>query len=159
MKEIALSNGKIALVDDEDYDYLSQWKWCYDGNYATRSVWNGKIKRKKKIYMHRALIVPIKGLEVDHINRNKLDNQRCNLRVCSSQENQLNKLKNKNRVYPKGVYWCNKKRRYRVRGTFEKRTKHIGDFIDILDAAKAYDKWAENNHGEFALTNKMLGLY
>lgn len=159
MKEIILSSGRVALVDDQDCKYLSQWKWCYDGNYATRSVWDSETKRKKKIYMHRALLNPEIGLEVDHINRDKLDNQRQNLRVCTSQENQMNKLKGRDRNLPKGVYWCKNKRRFRTKGSFNKKEKHIGDFTNVLEAAKAYDKWAEDNHGEFALTNKMLGFY
>jgi hypothetical protein len=88
MKEILLSNKGRAIVDDEDFDLLNQWSWYQTGDgYATRSVWkNGKLSR---IWMHRVVLGIERGL-CDHINRDKLDNRRSNLRRATARLNSLN---------------------------------------------------------------------
>lgn len=89
-KEIQLTQGKVTLVDDEDYEWLSQWKWCAkdgrNGNfYAFRA------SKNKSTYMHRLILDTPKGKVTDHINGNGLDNRRINLRICSYRENSHNK--------------------------------------------------------------------
>jgi len=95
VKKIKLTQGRYALVDDEDFNWLNQWKWCFDrsNGYAHRNQWvNGK---NRKIYMHRIILGNPRGIlikvETDHKNRNKLDNRRKNLRVVTRSENVLNK--------------------------------------------------------------------
>jgi hypothetical protein len=94
-KVIPLTQGKFALVDDRDYGYLSQWSWnaCHseaDYYYAARTV-KGRVIR-----MHREIMKPPKGMVVDHIDGNCLNNQRSNLRLVSIRENALNRKVNKN---------------------------------------------------------------
>jgi len=90
MREIPLSNRGIAIVDDEDYDFVSQWSWyqTYDG-YAARSVWDGRNGKLNRVRMHRAILGLQKGI-CDHVNRNKLDNRRSNLRPATARLNSLN---------------------------------------------------------------------
>ena len=91
MKKIKLSKGKYALVDDKDYDQLSKVSWHFNDLYATRGlVSDGKLKT---IYLHRFIANTPKGMETDHINQNKLDNRRENLRICTSSQNRTNKGK------------------------------------------------------------------
>ena len=86
MKEIPLTRGKFALVDDEDYEWLSQWKWyCSTTGYAVRGCKN------RILYMHREIAKTKPGMLTDHINRNKLDNRKENLRFCSHRENMKNR--------------------------------------------------------------------
>lgn len=87
MKTISLTQNKIALVDDEDFEFLSQWKWhVMSRGYAARTT-----PDKGKILMHREIAKTPHGLDTDHVNRNKLDNRRVNLRICSHRDNLLNR--------------------------------------------------------------------
>ena len=152
MKEIQLTQGKVALVDDEDFDWLNQWKWCCSHDYANKAVRlsNGKYSA---ITMHRLILLAHKGQEVDHINGNRLDNRRVNLRFCSRTENQYNKKRQKNNTTGyKGV------RKHRD-GKWEAKIRvngeriYLGIYVNIHDAAKAYDEAALKYHGEFAYLN------
>ena len=102
MKTIQLTQGKVAIVDDADFDWLNQVKWYakITGN-GTR-IYAARFKRingePNTIYMHRAIMAgdldhtDLDGKEVDHKNRNTLDNRRENLRACSKQENLKNRF-------------------------------------------------------------------
>ena len=93
MKKTPLTKGKFALVDDEDYAYLMQWKWSYSpnrGGYAVRQI--GTNKKSKHQSMHRPLMGNPKGM-VDHYNSNGLGNQKSNLRCATQQQNQQNQKK------------------------------------------------------------------
>ena len=97
MKKIKLTQDKWALVDDEDYDRLNEHKWCavwmtsdskFRGKRSSPRESSGK---RKSIYMHREITNAPKGMHVDHINGNPLDNRKENLRVCTNQEKQMNR--------------------------------------------------------------------
>ena len=97
MREIPLCDGAAALVDDEDFDWLNQWKWHLGaGGYASRREWNAVEKRTRGVLMHRLILnaPPPIGYVVDHINRNRLDNRRANLRLSTFQENARNRVPN-----------------------------------------------------------------
>jgi len=105
MKEIQLSKtGKkrrkyVALVDDEDYDYLNQWNWSYSKGYACRSI---VLKKKREIVrMHRLIMKAPDNLEIDHIDHNGLNNQKLNLRIVTRKENANN---SKNKLIGDGIY-------------------------------------------------------
>ena len=106
MQKILLARGKVALVDDRDYGYLMQWKWyahkSYDAFYVRRNIpVNGKEKDKR---MHRIIMCVPKGMFVDHINHNTLDNRRENLRICTQSQNSHNAvLSTRNSSGYKGV--------------------------------------------------------
>lgn len=90
-RKVLLSKGAFALVDSEDYEYLTQWRWhLHIGGYAVRK--DGRVSnRDKTIYMHKEINKTPDGMVTDHINRNRLDNRRENLRTVSYSGNGLNK--------------------------------------------------------------------
>ena len=151
-KLIALTQGRFAIVDAEDYDRLSRHKWCAARSrgafYAHRGS-NGST-----VTMHRQIIHPPDGLCMDHINHNGLDNRRSNLRVCTNAENQYNKRPQKNSSSRyKGVIRrgdCNK---WRAKICFKRKRIHLGDFDDEVESAMAYDDKAAELFGEFAWLN------
>lgn len=160
MREIILTQGKVALVDDEDYEFISQWKWHYDGThggYAIRTQRQGK--RSLHFKMHRVIMgVTDPQILVDHRDVDGLNNQRSNLRVCSHRQNNCNKVKSKNRSSRyKGVSF------YKKYGTWEAgicvnyKNIYLGRFETEEEAALAYNRKAVELHGEFALLNEIGG--
>lgn len=157
MKEIPLTQGKVALVDDEDYEFLVQWKWCFDCGYATRGARIPKTRRQVHVYMHRLIVRPTDGAHVDHVNGNRLDNRRGNLRLASLSENACNRPVQSNNLSGfKGVSrhltaalnlrWA---AQLHVRG---RRVCH--SYHDTPEeAARAYDAAAIKHHGAFARLN------
>jgi hypothetical protein len=152
MKEIVLGNsGYSALVDDQDYDYLNKWKWQYHkAGYAQRATNTGG--KYVCLLLHRVLMNPPEGMVIDHINHNKLDNMRNNLRVCTPSQNGMNR--NGKNLY-KGVSWNKRACKWQVKITVDKRLKHIGEYKDIIEAADAYNRAAKLYYGEFAALNEI----
>jgi len=158
MKEIKLTQGKVALVNDEDYEYLNQYNWCASKGtkgyyYAIRRK---KVAGKKRIiYMHRIIMNTPKGIEVDHKDRNGLNNQRLNLRNCTHQQNTFNSLK----INKTGFIGVNidrrKGRNNKIYSSLSINGNRIylGSFDTLIDAAIAYDRAALKYHGEFANLN------
>jgi hypothetical protein len=160
MKEIKLSQygknrGKyVALVDDEDYEYLNQWKWHAQKTqkdktyYAIRST---KLSNLKAILMHRVIMNTPINLMVDHIDHNGLNNQKTNLINCSNRKNQSNKL-NSNKKYI-GVYKPKNKNKVRAQIKINNVRIELGYFITEEDAARAYDEAAKKYGGESTSIN------
>jgi hypothetical protein len=131
MKQIPLTRGKFALVDDEDYDYLNQWKWWYTTRgYAVRE------EKRRVIFMHRFLMNTPDGFDTDHINRNKLDNRKENLGIVTKSQNfmNINPRKN-NKSGVKGVQ--KNKNSWMARIKVGYRSIYLGTFLDKQDAIKA----------------------
>lgn len=154
----------VAVVDDDDFDFLNQWKWnvevseCGRHYYAVRHVTVGT-KQQDTIRMHRQIMQVSDGVLVDHCSRNTLDNQKTNLRVCNKSQNGSNAEKRcDNKSGFKGVHWHLRVGKWAVQIQIEKRRTHVGYFDNVIDAAKAYDNAAIKSYGVFAATNKSLGL-
>ena len=154
-KEIKLTQGKVAIVDDADFEYLNQFKWYANNNYAVRcfTVSKNKVNR---ILMHREIMKISKGLIIDHIDRNGLNNQKNNLRICTNSQNLMNRCKNINNTSGfKGVVYNKLDKKYRAKIYFNSKCISLGCYIDPKDAAKAYNEAALKYHGEFANLNKI----
>lgn len=163
MKKIPLTKGKFALVDNEDYERLTAMKkWHFNSNgYAAKSKnyikENGK-RSCKELVMHRVImgLSSGDGFEVDHINGDKLDNRKSNLRVCSSAENSRNKgLRKDNTSSYKGVHFHRPAGKFWARIVCEKKRISLGCFDDPKEAAKAYNEAALKYYGEFAKLNQI----
>lgn len=154
MKKITLTKGVEALVDDSDYKYLSQWKWCVDSKgYAVRSERRSETGRKSRrmIMMHREILNTPDY--VDHINGLKHDNRRANLRVATSSENMRNrKVAYNNKCGFKGVWFNSKKNRW-VSYLKLQQTRVIAHTKTAEEAAYIYDQVALQVFGEYARTN------
>lgn len=158
-KLLPLSQGKFAIVDAADFDWLNQWKWWYhkDGR-ALRTDHNGG--NPKNLRLHRVIMNAPKGSSVDHIDRNALNNTRANLRICTTAENRRNNKKFSNNTSGhKGVSWDKVNQKWRAYIVVNYRQTHLGYFTDVEEAAKAYDEAAIRLHGEFKSTNKEMGTY
>ncbi len=161
MKKIPLSQGKVALVDDVDYDRLvAMGKWCINSKgYAVRFLHFKKPfgKRYREIIrMHRVIMDCPDGVFVDHINGNPLDNRKANLRICSNSENLRNrKIARNNSSGFKGVHWRKDVRKWRSRIALDNKQKHLGYFDCPLQAAHAYNQAAIQHYGEFARLNEI----
>lgn len=157
MREIPLTQGKVALVDDEDYDRVIQHKWCAQKIencwYATTNIRVNDIK--KPLRMHRLLL----GLsfgdkhQVDHLNHNGLDNRRSNLRICTNAENRRNRRPSKKISKYLGVSWRKSNHKWASQITTNNRTINLGSFVREECAALAYDFAALKYHREFANFN------
>jgi len=152
-KKIPLTQGKFAIVDYDDYDFLMQWKWsCNSGGYALRRQ---QLQYKgKTIWMHRVINNTPDDLVVDHIDGNPLNNTKINLRNVTVRQNRLNNAgyKKSSSKY-KGVSFDSKTMRWRAYISTEKQFKSLGYFKDENEAGIAYNNAAKILFGEFAYIN------
>ena len=131
MREIPLTRGKYAIVDDGDFEYLSRWKWCFSHGYAKRDV------GRTHIYMHREVNKTPDGLLTDHINMNGLDNRRANLRTGDKKLNSINRgLQSNNTSGYRGVGWDSRNKKWHVKIKVDQKTMHFGSYPDKQDAIK-----------------------
>ena len=155
--KIPLTKGKFAIVDLQDSTVISHYKWHFlKTGYAATSV--GGRKNKKMIYMHRLLMsVTDRHISVDHINKDKLDNRRSNLRICTHRQNCSNSSKSKNRktsIY-KGVYFDKERQLWQAKIKVNYKNVYLGRFPIETQAAKAYNNAALKYFGIFASVNEL----
>lgn len=159
MKTIKLNNNKVVKVDDDDFKELSLFHWYApdnNGYYRARAdFW--KDGKKKSISMSRFITNCSKGMVVDHINGDTLDNRRSNLRVCTHSENMRNRriLSKNNKTGYKGVSWNIFAKQWQVGISFKGKHMTVGYSRDIKEAAKIYNEAAIKYHGDFATLNKV----
>ncbi len=149
MKKIPLTRGKVALVDDDDFDWISQLEWsAVRVSSGTGEIWYAT-KRGGKGFMHSV----ISGFrKCDHKDGNGLNNQRDNLRPCTSSQNAANSFQRKPNISGfKGVSRNHYK--WKARLMLNRKEIFLGDFDTPELAARAYDAGAIKHFGEFARTN------
>lgn len=153
MKEIPLTRGLVALVDDEDYDSLSPHKWYAFKHSEHCTVYAGrKLTAEGNILrMHRIILSAPSGLDVDHVNGDGLDNRRCNLRIATRSQNCHNRGAGRNNKSGyKGVCWHTQAGRWVAQIGIGGKRKHLGLFASPEEAYAVYCAAAKELHGEFA---------
>lgn len=157
---IQLPGGKVAIVDADDFAWLSKWKWRYHvGNSRSKGYvvrYGTQDGKQVRIAMHRLIIGALADQKVDHINGNTLDNRRSNLRLATPQQNARNSRKRTRQSSSqyRGVTWHKHIGKWQVMiKSHAYHNKYIGLYVDEREAAKAYDAAARELHGEFACLN------
>jgi hypothetical protein len=154
MRKILLTQGQVTLVDDQYWNHFAQYLWhCDSDGYARRSITGGGtriLSREIMIYIGH----DITNLEVDHIDRNRLNNQTYNLRVVTDQVQAINhNIQINNTSGFKGVYFERRTNRWDARIKVRKTPIYIGCFDSAIEAAYAYDKYARLYFGMDAVLN------
>lgn len=146
MKTIPLTQGHLAIVDDEDYDSLAAVNWCYSEGYAVRNSGEGG-----HVKMHHLVIGrPPESFVTDHRNTNGLDNRKDNLRHITQAQNVMNKKAQRNNTSGfKGVYWHKAGQKWCAEINAAGKRVRLGLFTDKLAAAEAYNAASKRLHGEF----------
>lgn len=153
VKFIELNENQYALVDADDFEWLSQWNWFYNpsNGYALR---NGPVHGKSQTRMHREIFKAKPEERLDHINGDRLDNRKSNLRRCNAHQNAQNTARHSDgRSGYKGVSWHKKDRMWRARICVNYKSKFLGNFNCPKAAARCYDRAALSLFGEFARLN------
>lgn len=149
---IPLLHGNFAKVDDEDVLRISKYWWT-----KTPFGYAAGINSGIRVWMHRVIVNCPQGLEVDHINGDRLDNRKANLRLCDKRQQQGNRWKSKHARTSKfkGVYYCKRDEHFAAYGREGNKNKRLGTFQNEHDAAAAYNRWASIYFGEFARLNPL----
>jgi hypothetical protein len=143
-----LGGGQYAYVDAADYEWLSRYHWCRCGEYAARR------EKGQLIFMHRQIMQPPKGMVVDHIDGNKYNNCRANMRNCTHMQNVRNQAKRTGCVCRfKGVYYQKTTGRYSASTKLHGKVVWLGYFDSEAEAARAYDRKVVELFGEYAWLN------
>lgn len=156
MKEIQLTQGQVALVDDWNYEDVNQWKWYAMWDKHTKSFYamrhTSKSSGAKPVLMHSYIAKTPKGMKTDHINHKTLDNQEANLRVCTNSQNLMSRGKQSNNTSGyKGV--SNNRGKWRAQIRTNGKVKFLGYWDTPEDAAIAYDVASRLIHGEYGFQN------
>jgi len=154
-----MAQPRYAKVDPADYERLRKYEWLTkkgkNSFYARRRVPTGKSKKEKLVYMHQMVVKVPKGMVIDHINQDGMDNRSGNLRPATHSQNLCNRKKRSGATQSKykGIYWRKKVRKWQASIKCNKKRIELGYFRDEIEAAKAYDRAAKKYHGEFACLN------
>lgn len=156
--KIPLTKNYYLIIDEKDFNLVSKHKWRADDRHKKCTVYaitDLHINKKRTtISVHRLIMKPLKTKQVDHVNGNGLDNRRCNLRVCTHSQNQMNKRPKLNSEHKfKGIFWIQKISKWKSSIYVNGKGLHLGLFSSEIKAAKAYDKSAKKHFKEFAKLN------
>jgi hypothetical protein len=156
MIEISISKGKYhTYIDEEDFDTVMRYKWRILKKSNTSYVHTGRLDNH--IFLHRLITKAPKGVLVDHIDKNGLNNCKNNLRLCDTRQN-VCYSKNFGKIPYKGVYFKKTLQKYVAQIAYKGHKYHLGCFNLAHEAALVYDKKAKELHGEFAQLNFPLTI-
>jgi hypothetical protein len=149
---IPLTKGQDALVDAFLYEWLSQWNWCAQYVAKRGCYYAARREGDALIFMHCQIVNT--GQDVDHENRNTLDNRGTNLRSASRSCNIANRPRQcNNKSGFKGVFFNSQKQKWHAKIQVNGRSIHAGFHSSPIEAARSYDSVAIEKFGEFAYTN------
>lgn len=152
MKKIPLrgekGKGLYALVDADDFNMVSNYKWSLRAGYVAAYIPGSG----KHMSLHRMIMNPPRDMVMDHINFDKLDNRKCNLRVCTRSNNSIHRKPYGSKRF-KGIHFDKTRKKWNVSLRCRNSFVWIGRFNDPMSAARAYDEKAKQLHGEFAYLN------
>ncbi|MCD4831544.1 MAG: hypothetical protein K8R02_07025 [Anaerohalosphaeraceae bacterium] len=157
---LKLNKGRYAIVDYDDWKALKKFNWRLRKSpttlYAERTAYT-VTNRQRNIALHRQIMNASKGIFIDHINHNGLDNRKTNLRPATPAQNAWNRKQSnanwKSSSKYRGVKWHRKSAKWSAQIGFNNKRKHLGYFVNEIEAAKAYDIAARKHHGNFATLN------
>lgn len=144
MKEIILTQKQVAVIDDNDYKIVKDYKWYAIISKTKRTYYAASTINKKMVQMHRLILKASTGQLVDHIDGNGLNNLRENIRICNKTENNRNRHSTVGVSKYKGVTWHKPTKKWRARITVNSKKIHLGLFLLETSAAEAYDKKLKN---------------
>lgn len=148
-KKVLLGNDQFAIVDDEDFELVSQYQWrAHKGGNSEHHVY-----AVTRLRMHRLVMQAPPGMIVDHINGDTLDNRKSNLRLCTTAQNQQNTRSRTGSSRYKGVSFNAKKKRWRGAFMANGQNYYVGCFATEEEAARAVDKKRKEVCGDFSTTN------
>ena len=156
MLEISLTQKQMALIDDEDFVYISPYKWHVNRSHNKNVFYAASTIRRRDgkqtlLLMHRLIMNAKIGEIVDHINHDTLNNQKSNLRICTNSENRKNSNTRCDSVSGiKGIYWDKRRNKWQSHIKINGKHKHLGFFERQEDAYAVYCEAVKNLHGEFA---------
>jgi len=149
--ELPLRNGGVTIVDADLFDWLSEYTWT---RYAGGDV--GRGENHKIIRIHRVINQTPPGFETDHINGDKLDNRRANLRTATKTQNAMNSSSRVNSTSRfKGVWWHRKYKKWYAGIRVKRKLIHLGSYDYEIQAAEAYNDAALHHFGEFSKLNQI----
>jgi hypothetical protein len=159
-REIPLTKGYVAVVDDDDYEELSKYKWCAsitEGKpRAIRKTHGDRKEDRKTVHMSRQIVRAPPDVCVDHADGDTLNNRRFNLRKCTRAQNSANQQKRAGCTSRfKGVHWNKHAKKWQAQITVNYHAEHLGYFDDEVKAAIAYNNAATKYFGEFARLNEI----
>lgn len=157
MATILTRKGHEILVDRDVFEAVGHKCWYVSARgYVCHAYKRPRERTSREIKLHRLVTGAQAGQVVDHINGNKLDNRRANLRLCTQAENCRNnrKLRSRKTSRYKGVHWSQRYGRYIAQIQIEGKKLSLGSYVTEDAARQAYDKAARHYHGDFASTNE-----
>lgn len=158
MREIEITQGRKVKVTKEDHRLVSQYNWSFSAStgYAVRKGRKG-CNEPGTVHMHRFIMGAVPGIQIDHINGDKLDNRRSNLRNADVQKNAFNRKKPNVKCTSKykGVLKRKNSKSWEARIKLNGKSIYLGSYSNEIDAAKAYNEGANKYFGEYARFNEI----
>lgn len=154
--EIPLTQGKTTIIDAADYEKVAPYKWMFHCGYVQSSEYDPATRKRHAVHMSHVILPCPDGMFVDHINRNKLDNRRCNLRIVTRSQNNANRCSFSNsRSQYKGVVKSKKTGWWEAAIRKEGKQISLGSYETEIAAASAYNDYARRMWGEYAVLNEI----
>ena len=157
MRTILLNTEIVAFVDDEDYDRLSKYNWSISQSESSTQIrrYEGTKRDGRWVPMAND-VLQLYGVLIDHKNLNPFDNQKSNLRQATHSQNMMNRSKFSNTTSKyKGVSWKKSNKKWVAQARYNGIVVYLGSFENELEAARAYNEYAKQYYGEFALLNNL----